>query len=306
MSKLKRGFTLIELIVVIAIISIISLIAISNFTSSIRNSKLAADLENLAILNNSTKIYAATKKISKSDIFLGYSTDTARMNVLVQNEYIDSPVKTNVEDTEFFWHIETQKWLYSLYELSGPGESYDFIDMDLSSFLKTGSWSMDEEGFESSYGLLFIENNNDEYIISTIAELEEGTNGGYGILFETSITDPEHDTGYVMQFDRGYEAVIVRPRTAGSESGPALVISNRENLLIPEDDTDPWWSSEHEITIQVSQSNTSGIKILSAWIDDEPIIEDWEFESNTQSENNYTGFRSWHVDTIYKEIVIEN
>ncbi len=212
-----------------------------------------------------------------------------------------------MEGESFNWIVDSQRWTYSLYELAGLGSaSYQFSGLFPDDFLKTGSWKIGDEGFSSSYGLLFIDNNQDEYILKSTAQLSEGTGGGYGILFETSLTDPDHDTGYVLQFDRGYNGIIIRPRTNGSEGSPLLTLKNDDNPIIPSSKRDEWWANEHEITMQVTQSDAGdGTKIMSAWIDGTQIITNWQFESNTAADNNFTGMRSWGDTTIYSGLDIQ-
>ena len=303
----QKGFTIVELIIVMAVIAILLAIAIPVYINIVDKAKISTDLANLDTLNRVTAAYRFSENITNDDTFHGISTDEARMQKLVDTKYLSNTVSTVAEGESFNWIVDSQRWAYSLYELAGPGSaSYLFSGLSLDDFLKTGSWHIGDEGFSSGYGLLFIDNSQDEYTLKSTAQLSEGTGGGYGILFETSLTDPDHDTGYVLQFDRGYNGIIIRPRANGSEGSPLLVLHNDDNSIIPASKSDEWWSQEHEITLQVTQSGAQeGTKIMSAWIDDTQIISDWQFESSVAADNNFTGFRSWGDTTVYSGLDIQ-
>ncbi|WP_231701874.1 type II secretion system protein [Crassaminicella thermophila] len=59
----KKGFTLIELIVVIAILGILGMIAVPKFSGFTDKAKEQADNTSLATINNAIRIYCAEKGI---------------------------------------------------------------------------------------------------------------------------------------------------------------------------------------------------------------------------------------------------
>ncbi|HHW56716.1 MAG TPA: prepilin-type N-terminal cleavage/methylation domain-containing protein [Clostridia bacterium] len=61
LNKDERGFTLIELIVVIAILGILATIAVPRVTTSLSNAKTNADEANLKILQNAVERYYIEK-----------------------------------------------------------------------------------------------------------------------------------------------------------------------------------------------------------------------------------------------------
>jgi hypothetical protein len=185
-----------------------------------------------------------------------------------------------------------------------------FSDEKLSDFKKTGIWREDKGGFRSGFGLLYIENPYEEYTIITRAILgieqdNQAVSGGFGILFETSIDENLADTGYVVQFDRGFGGVVIRPRTAGNEGSAIIAITNQQNKYIPVSKRDPFWREERIITIQVKQVESSHTqKYVSVWIDDVMVIENIIIKSTIQQGNSFTGFRSWNTVTEYRELEI--
>mgnify|MGYP003699977431 CR=1 FL=1 len=61
LNKDERGFTLIELIVVIAILGILAAIAVPRVTTSLSNAKTNADEANIKILQNAVERYYVEK-----------------------------------------------------------------------------------------------------------------------------------------------------------------------------------------------------------------------------------------------------
>ncbi len=305
--KYEKGFTLIELIVVISVLAIISAIAIPRIVGFTSRAAIATDTANLKILNNITSIYRVSEDI-EGNVFEGIDTDNARMQKLVDEGYIHEVIETSKRDTSFIWHTDMQKWLYSLFEVAEEiALTHSFSDYSLADFLHHGNWEKTENGFLTNYGMLFIPNNNDEYTITTKARLSDGENGGYGILFETAVKeDSLEDTGYVLQFDRGLNGIVIRPRQDGSEHGTVLEVGHDDAPIIPEGRDDEWWAQEHSIVMEIEDGDPSdGSKELSVWIGDDQIISEWNFDTNIESANNFTGFRSWTEDTEYIDMNIE-
>jgi hypothetical protein len=189
---------------------------------------------------------------------------------------------------------------------------YVFKEYQLDDFLHSGIWRMQEDGFQSGFGLMFIENPYESYEITLIAQLgideqNNGVAGGFGLLFETEISSDLDDSGYVMQFDRGYGGILIRPRNKGAESRPILIATNKDNQTIPQSKRDPYWIEEKEITIRITKHEfDSSKKVLNLWVDGVQIFEDFVFDISSNHETKYTGFRSWGAKTEYRILEIKD
>ena len=109
----RGGFTLIEVIVVVAILSIMSAVLIPNLTSYIENTQVATDLANLRSLNSVSQLYRLDSQPVSEDLFLGLSNDAARMNTLVSEGYLTSPITPKQKDKYFTWKTDIQQWALS-------------------------------------------------------------------------------------------------------------------------------------------------------------------------------------------------
>jgi general secretion pathway protein G/type IV pilus assembly protein PilA len=97
LNKDERGFTLIELIVVIAILGILAAIAVPRVTTSLSNAKTNADEANLKILQNAIERYYVEHD----------QTYPTSLNDLVPN-YIDKVPKTQ-DGKDFNYNSSTGK-----------------------------------------------------------------------------------------------------------------------------------------------------------------------------------------------------
>lgn len=68
-NKKKKGFTLIELVIVLAVLAIIALIAIPNFAKVRQNSKAKADKATMETIENVTTMAIANEEIKTGEAF---------------------------------------------------------------------------------------------------------------------------------------------------------------------------------------------------------------------------------------------
>jgi len=105
-----KGFTLIELIVVIAILAIMSALAVPRIASLAESAKLSADKASLRILNNTTTIYRIAEGVESDDVFEGLGSDDQRIALLVDNNYLSATPLPQQEDAGFMWNVDGQIW----------------------------------------------------------------------------------------------------------------------------------------------------------------------------------------------------
>jgi len=187
--------------------------------------------------------------------------------------------------------------------------SYHFPDLSPNNFQTTGNWSKNSQGFTSNFGLLFIPNNKDVYTLVSNVSLHEGlyssgTSGGYGIMFETSISSDGNDTGYILQFDRGYGAITIRRRTNGYEASPIIVVRHQDHPTIPAEKDHPWWTDQHEVKIYITRAdNQPDMKSLRVMIDNETLINNLLINP-TETGLNHIGLRSWQANSTFLNITV--
>jgi len=300
MNKRKNGVTLIELLAVIVILGIVAAIAIPALSGMIEKSRINSDIASVKSLNQATYYYAISNQLN-STLFEGIDTDDERMQLLIDEGFLNSKVVPKVKDSLIYWDLDTHYWLYSLNEIALFSDTnIVFEQFDLSSYEKIGTWNSNVTSISSSSGVMFIDNNRTEYTITVSAKISSGTYGGFGILFDTSVLNGTQDTGYIVQFDRGYGrgSVVIRPRTNGTEGN--VIQSHRfdhSNSFIPDKTTvegTAWWSNTHTIRLEVvSNGNEAFSKILSIYIDDVLLFDNFVFQSNVSASNNFTGLRTW-------------
>lgn len=110
----NKGFTLLELIIVIAILAILSTILIPVVNGYIEKAKIATDTTNLRTLNNVSQLYRINFNPIPEELFSGLTSDTARMNALVTGGFLVAPIAPKQEDQSFAWVSETQQWTLSV------------------------------------------------------------------------------------------------------------------------------------------------------------------------------------------------
>ncbi len=108
----QKGFTLIELIIVIAILGILSTIMTPYVVGFINHAKISADQTTVRTLNSLTTLYGVENQNLQEDVFVGFNTDEERITQLVDTGFLSFFVKPQVENACFIWDIENQHWIY--------------------------------------------------------------------------------------------------------------------------------------------------------------------------------------------------
>lgn len=322
----KNGVTLIELIAVLVILGIIAGIGFFTIGGTIFSSKLKAYEETVSSLNEATEFYALSESIYTEDIFDGYDSNSERLTVLFTSGYL-SLLPQPVAPYSYAWNIDTQIWTLESDEIIAVPEEnvvYDFESqrlvevIEVGGIITSGSFTDSGTSIDSTYGLLFIDNINETYTVTVSASLAEGTTGGYGVFFETKLNDDLKDTGFIIQFDRGYDngEIILKPRNNGSEGNPLFRYyvtfdNDGDGDFVTSDGTknklNPWWTQTHVLKLIVELNDDSvNNKIISVYIDDIFLFE-YAFQSGIligEENLNQTGIRVWRDNTKFYSIEI--
>jgi prepilin-type N-terminal cleavage/methylation domain-containing protein len=111
--KNKKGFTLVELIIVIAVLAVLAAIVTPLTVNAVERSKTAADQATLSALNTTTLKYGLDENKLGGDIFAGFNTDQARMQELVDKGFLSAAVAPQHAGTAFLWQSAQQKWAFA-------------------------------------------------------------------------------------------------------------------------------------------------------------------------------------------------
>jgi prepilin-type N-terminal cleavage/methylation domain-containing protein len=125
----KRGFTLIEMIIVMAIISILSYMIMPSIASSLQMGNNSADESNLLVLNSTTSFLRST--LTGSDPFEDATKSSEElMTVLVNKKLLPNKLKPLTAGKKFAWFREHGKWDYDDAILGDSDDEEDDEDDD--------------------------------------------------------------------------------------------------------------------------------------------------------------------------------
>jgi general secretion pathway protein G len=321
--KKNKGFTIIELLVIISVISILAAAFLPRLTGVIDKAKIANVREEFRNLRNSMTIIYFGNNEYPEDIEKIKKLELASENMLrgPNEEYYDyTNPDNNTQNYRFGYYFEKLDKILILENgiiYWASAFEHDFADYDDSFLaaldLSTGSWNAGEESIYTDGGeaKIFMENNNDEYTLVSNAKMTSLNSNGYGIFLDTQLesNDPNNDSGFILQFDKGFGGgeVILRPRITGSEQGPGdqrldLDESISQYLSNNSDKTEEdYWHDEHEIKMEVRRV-TAEDKEVDVYIDG-LMVGTLEYESE-ELENAFTGFRTWGSRTDFYNLDI--
>lgn len=286
-SKTKRGFTLIEIVLVISIAVILAAIFMPNVFRYLSTAKTASDVVEVSRLNTATELYASIDNKSASDVFAGTSSDTERLSVLVSNGYLTSipvPMQSGAS-----FHYDSAAGAWTLSTGASPDSKTptvlfksDFTSMDNINVL-SGAWhvidgilSPAKTGEDRA---ILKGTNGSDYNISVTAALASSKPGssGYGIYYRA--TDAANISGYCFQYDPGAgNRFVVKKVTDGKEASSFQMVSMSKVMGSNFDIT-----AAHDIQINVTGDKhtitVDGVKVM-------------DFNDSTFTQGS-VGVRSW-------------
>lgn len=126
-----KGFTLIELIVVVGILVSLIGIAVPKLSGAMEKTRVSADKATLRTLNHVTNMYKAGETIFDEDVFAGIDENEDRILSLVDKGYLLKEIRPQGKNASFNWNISEQIWeLYvgdNPIQLSPLGNNFEEI-----------------------------------------------------------------------------------------------------------------------------------------------------------------------------------
>lgn len=114
-TKVNKGFTLIELVVVIAILGILTTLAVPRLSGFIEKAKIGVDQSTVKTLNSVTDLYMIIDNNDKAQ-FHAADDDKARIEILSSAGYLKDNIEPQHKDGKFIWGSNSQKWYYGTSE----------------------------------------------------------------------------------------------------------------------------------------------------------------------------------------------
>lgn len=326
----ENGFTLVEIIVVLVIIAVLAAAAIPTMLGFAENAKGKAEIANARVVYTACQSIATEEYVSsgihtlldKGIYKIADTNGNKKLNNMLSEDFKLESGENPAQVTPTITSGKVSKIVYQSKYKSGEayyvvtielgkeavvekkinnGTHYDFTGSNSNEFILDKYWKSAESGLKGNYngadknGVAFISNPRDEYTLETVFNLNPNVknNGGLGLFFETSLNsdNKESGKGYVLQFDRGFDngAIIVRERNDGKETKLIATFTN-----VPNKSDSTFWEKEQKMSVIVKNSNTEGKKDVTILLDDKPLNNDPIKVDSVSTENNYSGFRTWH------------
>lgn len=99
--KRKKGFTLIEILIVISIIAVLAAIAVPKYTSIQKDAKVKADIASAKVIADATAALIAQEKITGT-----YKTAAAEISTDITGYLQSNPVVKAIDGGKFFVSID--------------------------------------------------------------------------------------------------------------------------------------------------------------------------------------------------------
>ncbi len=140
---------MIDLIVIMVALVVLALVVLPKITQFVTDTRSAADTLSLRVLNEATIAYRVLNGAPEEDTFAGYVTDKARMQLLVDAEFLSEALAPQQNDATFQWNKKEQIWVLVVQGQTAPltelGSSFTEISsammrLELDLKARTGSF----------------------------------------------------------------------------------------------------------------------------------------------------------------------
>lgn len=178
---------IIDMIVATLALMVLLLVVLPGITSFVGQTQATADTLNVKLLNEATTAYRLLNGIDPEDVFTGYVTDEARMQILVDAKYLlEAPVPQQ-SDASFRWDSDELTWILVVQGDAAPltslGSTFTeissaMIDLELKRKEETGSFGrswgryaytdlgLNPEDWESPVGHIYYKPAGSQIMIS--------------------------------------------------------------------------------------------------------------------------------------------
>lgn len=104
----KKGFTLVELVVVIAILGVLSAIAVPRFAGTLNNSKVTADQASAKTIVSALNLAVAAGDATVDDtiVFKDAEADETNIAALVRLDYLETVPEMQSEEGDFVLSVD--------------------------------------------------------------------------------------------------------------------------------------------------------------------------------------------------------
>lgn len=137
----SKGFTLVELMVVVAVLTVLTVIVIPKAFAFSERVKLTADKANVRILNSATTLYSMSLHDDAQNVFEGTETDASRIEKLIESGFLDSVPEPQVKKNVFSWLEESRLWVIfndgEMAALSPLGSTFPQIFTNIQALIDT-------------------------------------------------------------------------------------------------------------------------------------------------------------------------
>lgn len=154
----RRGFTLVELLVVLAVLAIVLSVGLPRFSGLLLSAEDRANLASVDFLNEATDLYRLGAGLGPDEeVFFGLNDDGARMSRLLEAGFLDAQPLGQGEDASFYWSVPRQLWGLSVggvpWAIREYGEDFTEISESLVEIIVENNPGGDENGYGRTWGV---------------------------------------------------------------------------------------------------------------------------------------------------------